>query len=148
MLQDNFNLKEENNRLRERILEVERDVSQNRQEEEWRREALPQSDRLVRAVGHVPIGHQSRGGTRPASCGPRLELRELLEGADSLAEKTSVRQSRHSRRVSDLGGDRHGEGAFNVSSTDRPPGLTDHDEAVDVVGFRRECPEPERARSS
>ena len=42
VLQDNFNLKEENNRLRERILEVERDVSQNRQEEEWRREALRQ----------------------------------------------------------------------------------------------------------
>ncbi len=42
LLQDNFNLKEENNRLRERILEVERDVSQNRQEEEWRREALRQ----------------------------------------------------------------------------------------------------------
>ena len=42
LLQDNFNLKEENNRLRERILEVERDVSQNRQEEEWRREAMRQ----------------------------------------------------------------------------------------------------------
>lgn len=42
LLQDNFNLKEENNRLRERILEVERDVAQNRQEEEWRREALRQ----------------------------------------------------------------------------------------------------------
>ena len=42
LLQDNFNLKEENNRLRERILDVERDVAQNRQEEEWRREALRQ----------------------------------------------------------------------------------------------------------
>lgn len=42
LLQDNFNLKEENNRLRERILEVERDVSQSRQDEEWRREALRQ----------------------------------------------------------------------------------------------------------
>ena len=42
LLQDNFNLKEENSRLRERILEVERGVAQNRQEDEWRREALRQ----------------------------------------------------------------------------------------------------------
>ncbi len=42
LLQDNFNLKEENNRLRERILDVERGVAQHRQEEEWRREALRQ----------------------------------------------------------------------------------------------------------
>jgi DNA-binding transcriptional MerR regulator len=42
LLQDNFNLKEENNRLRERILEVERDLARNRQEDEWRREALRQ----------------------------------------------------------------------------------------------------------
>jgi DNA-binding transcriptional MerR regulator len=42
LLQDNFNLKEENNRLRERMLDVERDVAQNRQDEEWRREALRQ----------------------------------------------------------------------------------------------------------
>ncbi|MCB0193289.1 MAG: MerR family transcriptional regulator [Anaerolineae bacterium] len=42
LLQDNFNLKEENNRLRERILEVERDVARSRQEDEWRREALRQ----------------------------------------------------------------------------------------------------------
>ena len=47
LLQDNFNLKEENNRLRERILDVERTVSQQKQEmvqkqqeDEWRREAL------------------------------------------------------------------------------------------------------------
>jgi uncharacterized protein YlxW (UPF0749 family) len=42
LLQDNFNLKEENNRLRERILEVERDVAKQRQDEDWRREALRQ----------------------------------------------------------------------------------------------------------
>lgn len=42
LLQDNFNLKEENNRLRERILEVERNIAQSRQEDEWRREALRQ----------------------------------------------------------------------------------------------------------
>ena len=42
LIQDNFNLKEENNRLRERILEVERSLAQGRQEDEWRREALRQ----------------------------------------------------------------------------------------------------------
>jgi DNA-binding transcriptional MerR regulator len=40
LIQDNFNLKEENNRLRERILEVERNLAQVRQEDEWRREGL------------------------------------------------------------------------------------------------------------
>lgn len=42
LIQDNFNLKEENNRLRERILELERNTAQTRHEEEWRREALRQ----------------------------------------------------------------------------------------------------------
>jgi DNA-binding transcriptional MerR regulator len=42
LIQDNFNLKDENNRLRERMLEVERNAAQIRQEEEWRREALRQ----------------------------------------------------------------------------------------------------------
>lgn len=42
LIQDNFNLKEENNRLRERILEIERTLAQSRQDEEWRREALRQ----------------------------------------------------------------------------------------------------------
>ena len=42
LIQDNFNLKEENSRLRERILEIERSLAQSRQDEEWRREALRQ----------------------------------------------------------------------------------------------------------
>ncbi|MEM7345533.1 MAG: helix-turn-helix domain-containing protein [Chloroflexota bacterium] len=42
VIQDNFNLKEENNRLRERVMDVERNMVQVRQEEEWRREALRQ----------------------------------------------------------------------------------------------------------
>lgn len=42
LIQDNFNLKEENNRLRERIREVERSMVHQRQEEEWRREAMRQ----------------------------------------------------------------------------------------------------------
>jgi DNA-binding transcriptional MerR regulator len=51
LIQDNFNLKEENNRLRDRILEVERNAAQIRQEEEWRREALRQEmDAKIAAV--------------------------------------------------------------------------------------------------
>lgn len=51
LIQDNFNLKEENNRLRERILEVERSAAQIRQEEEWRREAIRQElDAKINAV--------------------------------------------------------------------------------------------------
>ena len=42
LIQDNFNLKEENNRLRERVLEVERSLAQSRQEDEWRREIVRQ----------------------------------------------------------------------------------------------------------
>jgi DNA-binding transcriptional MerR regulator len=54
LLQDNFNLKEENNRLRERILEVEREVSQNRQEDEWRRELLRQElDAKITSVSQL-----------------------------------------------------------------------------------------------
>ncbi len=40
VLQDNFNLKEENSRLRERMLELERQISQLRRDEEARRETL------------------------------------------------------------------------------------------------------------
>ena len=40
VLQDNFNLKEENVRLRDRMLELERQISQIRRDEEARREAL------------------------------------------------------------------------------------------------------------
>jgi DNA-binding transcriptional MerR regulator len=42
LIQDNFNLKEENNRLRERILDIERSLAQSRQEDEWRRESMRQ----------------------------------------------------------------------------------------------------------
>ena len=40
VLQDNFNLKEENSRMRERMLELERQVTQMRRDEETRRESL------------------------------------------------------------------------------------------------------------
>ncbi len=40
LIQDNFNLKEENKRLRERMLDIERQVSQLRRDEISRREAL------------------------------------------------------------------------------------------------------------
>jgi len=42
VIQDNFNLKEENNRLRERMLELERQIGELRREEVSRREALRQ----------------------------------------------------------------------------------------------------------
>lgn len=51
LIQDNFNLKEENNRLRERILEIERSLAQNRQEDEWRRESIRQE--LDAKIGSV-----------------------------------------------------------------------------------------------
>lgn len=51
LIQDNFNLKEENNRLRERILDIERGLSQSRQEDEWRRESLRQE--LDAKIGSV-----------------------------------------------------------------------------------------------
>jgi DNA-binding transcriptional MerR regulator len=40
VLQDNFNLKEENARMRERMLELERQIAQIRRDEESRRESL------------------------------------------------------------------------------------------------------------
>ena len=42
LIQDNFNLKEENNRLRERVLDVERNLAQARQENDWQRESVRQ----------------------------------------------------------------------------------------------------------
>jgi DNA-binding transcriptional MerR regulator len=51
LIQDNFNLKEENNRLRERILEIERSLAQSRQEDEWRRESIRQE--LDTKIGSV-----------------------------------------------------------------------------------------------
>lgn len=54
LIQDNFNLKEENNRLRERVLDLERSTAQYRQEEEWRREALRKElDSKITAVQQV-----------------------------------------------------------------------------------------------
>jgi DNA-binding transcriptional MerR regulator len=54
LIQDNFNLKEENNRLRERVLELERHAAQVRRDEEWRREALRQEmDHKITAIHQV-----------------------------------------------------------------------------------------------
>lgn len=51
LIQDNFNLKEENARLRERITEVERTLARVRQEDEWRRETLRQElDSRIAAI--------------------------------------------------------------------------------------------------
>lgn len=51
LIQDNFNLKDENNRLRERLLDVERQMAQMRQDDEWRRESLRQE--LEAKIGQV-----------------------------------------------------------------------------------------------
>ncbi len=54
LIQDNFNLKEENNQLRQRLLDVERRLTQIGQEEEWRRESLRQElDAKIMQAQHV-----------------------------------------------------------------------------------------------
>jgi DNA-binding transcriptional MerR regulator len=62
VLQDNFNLKEENARLRERMLELERQMSQMRREEESRRESLrSELEARVQDIQHM-VMLQSRSG--------------------------------------------------------------------------------------
>jgi len=54
LIQDNFNLKEENNRLRERVLDVERNLAQARQENDWQRESVRQElDAKIASVQHL-----------------------------------------------------------------------------------------------
>jgi hypothetical protein len=54
LIQDNFNLKEENNRLRARVLDVERNLAQTRQENDWQREAVRQElDAKIVSVQHL-----------------------------------------------------------------------------------------------
>jgi DNA-binding transcriptional MerR regulator len=62
VLQDNFNLKEENVRLRERMLELERQMAQVGREQETRREALrAELESRVQDVQHM-VMLQSRSG--------------------------------------------------------------------------------------
>ena len=62
VLQDNFNLKEENTRLRERMLEFERQLSQLRRDEESRRESLrTELESRMQEVQRV-VMMQSRSG--------------------------------------------------------------------------------------
>ncbi len=70
LLQDNFNLKEENNRLRDRILEVEREVAQTRQDEEWRRESLRQE-----LEGKIAVASQL--ATQALTTASSIELPEI-----------------------------------------------------------------------
>jgi DNA-binding transcriptional MerR regulator len=67
LIQDNFNLKEENNRLRERILEVERSLAQTRQEGEWQRESLRQEiDAKLMAVQQLATEAITTAQSMPA----------------------------------------------------------------------------------
>jgi DNA-binding transcriptional MerR regulator len=62
VLQDNFNLKEENARLRERMLELERQMAQLGREQEARREALrAELEARVQDIRHM-VMLQSRSG--------------------------------------------------------------------------------------
>ena len=62
VLQDNFNLKEENKRLRERMLELEQTINQVRRDEEARREALrAEVDSRLQDIRHL-VMLQSRSG--------------------------------------------------------------------------------------
>jgi DNA-binding transcriptional MerR regulator len=62
VLQDNFNLKEENARLRERMLELERQMTQLRRDEEARRESLRwEMEARVQDLQHM-VALQSRSG--------------------------------------------------------------------------------------
>jgi DNA-binding transcriptional MerR regulator len=62
VLQDNFNLKEENVRLRERMLELERQMAQVGREQETRREALrAELESRVQDIQHM-VMLQSRSG--------------------------------------------------------------------------------------
>ena len=67
LIQDNFNLKEENNRLRERILEVERSLAHTRQEGEWQRESLRQEiDAKLTAVQQLATEAITTAQSTPA----------------------------------------------------------------------------------
>ncbi len=62
VLQDNFNLKEENKRLRERMLELEQNITQLRREEEARRDALrAEVESRLQDIRHLAM-LQSRSG--------------------------------------------------------------------------------------
>ena len=62
VLQDNFNLKEENKRLQERMLELEQAINQVRRDEEARRESLRgEVDSRLQDIRHL-VMLQSRSG--------------------------------------------------------------------------------------
>lgn len=62
VLQDNFNLKEENKRLQERMLELEQSINQLRREEQSRRESLrAEVDSRLQDIRHL-VMLQSRSG--------------------------------------------------------------------------------------
>lgn len=67
LIQDNFNLKEENNRLRERVLDVERNMAQSRQEGDWQRESVRQElDAKIASVQQVATEAMKTAHETPA----------------------------------------------------------------------------------
>lgn len=71
VLQDNFNLKEENVRLRERMLDLERQIAQLRRDEESRREALrSEMEARLQDLQHLVI-MQTRSGCLGSLLGGR-----------------------------------------------------------------------------
>lgn len=91
VIQDNFNLKEENNRLRERMLELERQLGQIQREEASRREAMRQEFEMklseIREIAHqkeTPITIlQSRSGCLGSLFGGGSSRVETAAGSPS-----------------------------------------------------------------
>ena len=106
LIQDNFNLKEENNRLRERILEIERGVAKTHQEEEWRREALRQEmDAKIAAVQQlateaVAVAHSAEAPDIKAVNTKSGCLGALLGGGSTQIVTVPRRRDRAKREVS------------------------------------------------
>ncbi|MGD8791799.1 MAG: MerR family transcriptional regulator [Anaerolineae bacterium] len=72
VLQDNFTLKEENAKLRDRMLELERDIAEMRRLDEARRESLEARLQRVEELSSRPIAippQQPSSGERPGCLG-------------------------------------------------------------------------------
>ncbi|KPK07886.1 MAG: hypothetical protein AMJ56_12675 [Anaerolineae bacterium SG8_19] len=110
LIQDNFNLKEENNRLRERILDVERSLAQARQEDEWRREALRQElDSKIQttqkiAADALNTAHSVETPEIKAIKGKSGCLGALLGGSDTQIVAMPRRRKREGQESQPAGG--------------------------------------------
>lgn len=105
LIQDNFNLKEENNRLRERILDVERSLAQTRQEGEWQRESLRQEiDAKLMAVQQLATEAMTTAQSTPAPDIKAVKskpgcLGALLGGGGDVQIVSVPRQRGHKQRA-------------------------------------------------